>query len=97
MGVTVPIFNGPEVLARKLDLAVVFAKVTKVKRGYYSLELIPITDRGGATREGEITERFLRLTESLIREEPAYYLWTHRRWKHRNKQPNTRGSYAVPN
>lgn len=97
MGVTVPIFNGPEILARKLDLAVVFAKVTKVRRGYYSLELIPITDAGGATKEGEITERFLRLTESLIKEEPAYYLWTHRRWKHRNKQPKGRGVQIVSN
>lgn len=87
MGVTVPIYNGPEVLARKLDLAVIFARVTKVKRGYYSLEMIPITRNGSATAEGEITEKFLRLTEDLIREEPAHYLWTHKRWKHRNKAP----------
>jgi KDO2-lipid IV(A) lauroyltransferase len=87
MGVTVPIYNGPEVLARKLDLAVVFARVTKVKRGYYSLEMVPITMSGSATAEGEITEKFLRLTEDLIRQEPAYYLWTHRRWKHRDKAP----------
>ncbi len=32
MGIKVPIINGAEVLARKLDLAVVFLKVSKVKR-----------------------------------------------------------------
>lgn len=87
MGVTVPIFNGPEVMARKMDLAVLFARVTKVKRGYYNLEFVPITTQGKSTAETEITRKFLDLTEALIREEPAYYLWTHRRWKHRHKVP----------
>lgn len=88
MGVAVPIYNGPELIARKLDLAVLFARVTKVKRGYYSLELVPITRSGKTTEEGEITEAFLRLTEGLINENPAHYLWTHRRWKHRHKAPS---------
>ena len=87
MGITVPIYNGPEQLARKLDLAVLFLRVTKVKRGYYSAEFLPITTYGKSTEENEITQQFLQLTEDLIREEPAYYLWTHRRWKHRGKAP----------
>ena len=87
MGVTVPIFNGPETLAKKLDLAVLFARISKEKRGHYALELIPITKAGKNTAENEITEAFLRLTEEQIRNRPEYYLWTHRRWKHRNKVP----------
>jgi KDO2-lipid IV(A) lauroyltransferase len=88
MGITVPIFVGTEALARKLDLAVVFLKVSKVKRGYYQAEFIPIADRGKATKENEITEKFLRLAEQQIREKPEHYLWTHRRWKHRDKAPS---------
>ncbi|MDX1327595.1 MAG: lipid A biosynthesis acyltransferase, partial [Arenibacter sp.] len=87
MCIKVPIYNGAEALARKLDLAVVFLKVTKVKRGYYQLQVIPITQSGKNTSEHQITEQFLKLTEEQIRENPAYYLWTHRRWKHRNKVP----------
>ncbi|MFT4831553.1 MAG: KDO2-lipid IV(A) lauroyltransferase [Psychroserpens sp.] len=87
MGVKVPIFNGAEVMARKLDLAVVFLKVSKVKRGYYQAEFIPITYNGSQTEKNEITERFLRETEKQIRERPEHYLWTHRRWKHRKKVP----------
>lgn len=87
MGITVPVYTGPENLARKLDLAVVFGKVSKLKRGYYSMELIPITRRGKETAEHEITNRFLDLLEMQIREAPQYYLWTHRRWKHRDKAP----------
>ena len=87
MGIKVPIYNGAEALARKLDLAVVFLKVSKVKRGFYEAEVIPITLSGKNTSEHEITEQFLKLTEEQIRENPAYYLWTHRRWKHRDKVP----------
>ncbi|MFX0556892.1 lysophospholipid acyltransferase family protein [Maribacter sp. CXY002] len=87
MGIKVPIFNGAETMARKLDLAVVFLKVSKVKRGYYQAEFIPITESGRNTEENYITDTFLRLTEKQIRENPAHYLWTHKRWKHRDKQP----------
>ena len=87
MGIKVPIFNGAEALARKLDLAVVFLKVSKVKRGFYKAEFIPITTSGATTGKNEITDQFLRLTEQQIRERPEHYLWTHRRWKHRDKVP----------
>ncbi|VAW11163.1 Lipid A biosynthesis lauroyl acyltransferase [hydrothermal vent metagenome] len=87
MGIKVPIFNGTEAMARKLDLAVVFLKVSKVKRGYYKAEFIPITTSGKNTEKNEITDQFLRLTEQQIREKPEHYLWTHKRWKHRNSVP----------
>ncbi|GGD39538.1 lysophospholipid acyltransferase family protein [Muriicola marianensis] len=88
MGIKVPVFIGAEGLARRLDMAVVFLKVYKVKRGYYEVEIIPITGNGGETEEYVITEDFLRLAEAQIRERPEHYLWTHRRWKHRGKEPN---------
>lgn len=87
MGIKVPIYNGAETLARKLDLAVVFLKVSKVKRGYYKAEFLPITLSGKETEPNFITNRFLKETENQIREQPEYYLWTHKRWKHRNKVP----------
>lgn len=87
MGIRVPVFNGAETMARKMGLAVVFLKVSKVKRGHYQAELIPITANGKETGPNEITETFLRLTEAQIRERPEHYLWTHRRWKHRGKEP----------
>ncbi|TMM57225.1 lipid A biosynthesis acyltransferase [Maribacter algarum] len=88
MGITVPIYNGTEVLARKLDLAVVFLKVSKVKRGYYEAEFIPITFSGKNTEPNEITKKFLDLAEQQIYEKPEHYLWSHKRWKHRDKVPS---------
>ncbi len=87
MGVKVPVFNGAETLARKLDLAVVFLKVSKVKRGYYKADIIPITKAGKETEKNEITDQFLKLTEAQIIEQPEYYLWTHKRWKHKDEVP----------
>ena len=71
----------------RTGLATVFLKVSKVKRGHYKAELIPIALNGKETKENEITNKFLQLTEAQIREKPEYYLWTHKRWKHRNKKP----------
>lgn len=87
MGIKVPVVNGAEIMARKMDLAVVFLKVSKIKRGFYNAEFIPITASGKQTQEHEITDTFLRLAEQQIKEKPEHYLWTHRRWKHRNSVP----------
>lgn len=87
MGVKVPVFVGAEYLAREGDMGVLYARVTKKRRGFYALELVPITDRAALLPEFEITERFIRLLEEQIREEPYLYFWTHRRWKHRDKVP----------
>lgn len=88
MGIKVPIFNGTEALAKKLDLPVFFLKVSKVKRGHYHATFVPITTSAKTTATHEITEAIIRETENQIRECPEHYLWTHKRWKHRNKVPD---------
>ncbi len=87
MGITVPVFDSPELLARKYRLAVVFAKISKLKRGHYQVEFVPIATEGSKAPEHEITDRFFELTEECITRTPSYYLWTHRRWKHRDSVP----------
>ncbi|MBT8318638.1 MAG: lipid A biosynthesis acyltransferase, partial [Gramella sp.] len=44
MGIRVPVFDGSDRLARKLDMAVVYLHVEKVGRGYYEATLKPITE-----------------------------------------------------
>jgi len=78
-----PILQGTERIAKKLDQAVVYCKMTKVKRGYYEYEFIPITDQPKETGENEITELHTRLLENIINENPSYWLWSHKRWKHK--------------
>ncbi len=40
-----------------------------------------MTETPKETREGEITEMFAHKLEQTIRREPAYWLWSHKRWK----------------
>ncbi|MEZ7498620.1 lysophospholipid acyltransferase family protein [Flavobacterium sp. Arc3] len=83
MGVEVPVHTGPEMLAKKYDLNVIFAKVKKVRRGYYEATLIPISDDPKSVPNFEITDAFIQEVEKQIHEAPEYYFWTHKRWKHR--------------
>ena len=83
MGVEVPVHTGPEMLAKKYDMTVVFAKVKKVKRGYYELTIIPLSDNPKSIPDFGITHIYIKEVEKQILEAPEYYFWTHKRWKHK--------------
>lgn len=87
MGIKVPMYTGAEILAKKLDMAVVFFSVKRIKRGYYETTFKTITEHPKEFKDYEITDLFFKLVEDEIREAPQYYLWTHKRWKHRDKVP----------
>jgi len=87
MGIKVPVHTGAEAIATKLDMAVVFFGVERIKRGYYQCTFKTITEQPKTLEKHVITDTFLKLAEQQIHEAPQYYLWTHKRWKHRNKQP----------
>ena len=73
--------HGPEKYARVFNIAVVFVSVKKVKRGYYTVEFKMLEPEPVKTKTGEITSRFMKVLEDVIKENPEYYLWSHRRWK----------------
>lgn len=77
-----PMYLGTEKLAKKLDAAVVFAKMKKPSRGRYHAEFQLITDDPRSTGPYEITNAHVGLLEDMIRETPEYWLWSHKRWKH---------------
>jgi KDO2-lipid IV(A) lauroyltransferase len=87
MGIKVPIHTGAEMLAKKLDMAVVFFAVKRLKRGFYETSFKTITTNPNSYPNYEITDVFLKFVEDQINEAPEYYLWTHKRWKHRDKVP----------
>ena len=82
MGLDTPMFLGTEKLARKLDAAVVFLKIKKLRRGRYEMEAQLICESPQGMEPYEITERHVKILEEVIRKEPAFWLWSHRRWKH---------------
>lgn len=88
LGIKVPVHTGAEMLAKKLDMAVVFFATKKVKRGFYQTTFETITLNPISYKDYEITDKFLKLLEAQICETPEYYLWTHKRWKHRDRFEN---------
>lgn len=83
MGIEVPIHTGAEMLAKKLDMPVIFFSVKRIKRGFYETTFQTLAEYPNDFKDYEITDQFLKLVEQQIYEEPHYYLWTHKRWKHR--------------
>ena len=83
MGIKVPVHTGAEMLAKKLDMPVVFFDVERKKRGYYEATFQTLAEKPTDFKDYEITDKFLKLVEAQIHEAPEYYLWTHKRWKHR--------------
>ena len=73
---------GIEKIAIKMKRPVFYLKLKVVKKGYYELDCIPLCTDPENTNGHEITDLHVRLLEDIIREEPAYWLWSHRRWKH---------------
>ncbi len=86
MGIEVPVYVGAELISKSHDMNVVFLKVEKVKRGYYEATIELLSDDVKSVPDYQITETFLRKVEQQILEAPEFYLWTHKRWKHRNKK-----------
>lgn len=83
MGIEVPVHTGAEMLAKKYDLSVIMVKVKKVKRGYYEATFLTLADNPKDYEDFKITEMYIKEVEKQIYEAPEYYLWTHKRWKHR--------------
>jgi KDO2-lipid IV(A) lauroyltransferase len=75
--------TGAERIACKLDLPIVFCDMRQIKRGYYEVDFRLIAEKLSATQEFEITEKFARMMEKTILRDPALWLWTHKRWKHK--------------
>ncbi|MFN3969385.1 lysophospholipid acyltransferase family protein [Flavobacterium sp.] len=85
MGIETPVHTGAEMLAKRFDMNVIFLKVKKVKRGYYEATLETMFDHPKDVPDYQISDEFLRRVEKQIYEAPEYYLWTHKRWKHKKK------------
>ncbi|MCG8182604.1 lysophospholipid acyltransferase family protein [Tenacibaculum piscium] len=81
----VPVHTGPEVLAKKYNLVVINMNTTKIKRGYFETTFELITDTPNDFENYQITDKFLAITEKNIKAQPAFYLWSHKRFKHKNK------------
>ena len=76
-----PVFTGAERIAKKLDLAVFYAEVIRVKRGRYECIIHAMYESIKDEPEHSVTEKYIRMLEKTINNNPATWLWSHNRWK----------------
>jgi KDO2-lipid IV(A) lauroyltransferase len=81
-----PFFTGPEKIAAKTNQPVFFHHTRKTGRGKYEINFIPLIENPRDSGPNEILLRYVQKMEEIIREEPEYYLWSHRRWKHKRPE-----------
>ena len=85
-----PVLTGMERIARKVNHAVFFLDVRRVRRGYYEAEFKLITREPQKMGEYEITDIYYRMLEQSIRRAPEFWLWSHNRWKRTREEFNER-------
>jgi KDO2-lipid IV(A) lauroyltransferase len=86
MGNRVPVHTGAEMLAKKYNYPIIYYRTERVKRGYYIANVEVITENPRDYTDFEITDMFLSKLKNQIQKEPAYYFWTHNRFKHMGKE-----------
>lgn len=80
------VYTGTERIAKLTGNPVVFCEIgRKPKRGYYFCKFTTLVEDPTKYKKHEITEIHNQFTESIIRNEPAYWLWSHNRWKRQRK------------
>jgi KDO2-lipid IV(A) lauroyltransferase len=77
------ILPGLEKIAVRTNRPVFYMRVHVIKRGYYEVECVPLCLNPAETQPHDITKLHVACLEEIIKEEPAYWLWSHRRWKHK--------------
>jgi Kdo2-lipid IVA lauroyltransferase/acyltransferase len=81
LGQDTAFYMGPELLGRALRAQVCLVRMRRIARGRYELTFEPLNAPGEKLPHGEVTTRYARALEAWIREDPAGWWWTHRRWK----------------
>lgn len=78
-----PVYLGIEKLSHKLNMAIIFFHINKIKRGYYEVTPEIITEEPAKLKPYEVTEKHVKLLEEEIKRRPELWMWSHRRWKHK--------------
>lgn len=85
-----PVFTGGERIMRKMNDAIFYVEMKRLKRGYYTCTYHLITKEPNSLPEHEITRIFFQMLEKTVQNDPQYYLWSHNRWKRTHEEFNRR-------
>jgi KDO2-lipid IV(A) lauroyltransferase len=77
-------FQAPNQIASLTKYPVVFSAIRKVKRGFYEATFVPLAEPPYVKDEEKVIDQYIQEAEKVIREYPAGWLWSHKRWKKRH-------------
>lgn len=83
-----PVLTGTERIARKMNHAVLYVDIQRVRRGYYEAEFKCITREPQKLKEFELTDIYFEMLEKSIRRAPEFWLWSHNRWSRTREEFN---------
>lgn len=75
------VFLGIEKIAKMTNHPVIYFTISRIKRGYYEVEITVLAEQPQELKEHELTEAHTRKLEQDINKRPELWLWSHRRWK----------------
>lgn len=75
--------QGADKLAHSTNYPVYYFDTKRLKRGHYVVTFYEFIREPAPLPETEVTRQFAQRLEQSIRETPADWLWSHRRWKKR--------------
>jgi len=81
-----PFFSGPQKIAMKTNSPLIYHYIHKVKRGKYIAEFFEVNPSPATSEENTVLLDYANIIEQIIRNKPEYWLWSHRRWKHKRTE-----------
>ena len=85
-----PVLTGTERIARRMNHAVFYLDVRRIRRGYYEAEFKLITREPQKMKEFELTDIYYQHLEQSILQAPEFWLWSHKRWSRTREEFNER-------
>ncbi len=85
MNIETPVHTNAEAIAKRLNMNVMYMGIEKVKRGYYEATFTILSENPSEIPNYQLTDTYIKLLEKQIYKAPEFYLWTHKRWKHKQK------------
>jgi KDO2-lipid IV(A) lauroyltransferase len=76
-------YPGPAVISKRFNQPVFFQNIKKTGRGKYETTFEMLFENPAKFSETEIIKTYIQRMEEVIREKPEFYLWSHKRWKHK--------------
>ncbi|MCB0478468.1 MAG: lysophospholipid acyltransferase family protein [Crocinitomicaceae bacterium] len=80
-----PWMLGGTSIGKKLGMDFYFAYIEQLERGKFKVHFKKISDANDSLKDVEIIDLYSENLEEVIRENPQFWLWSHKRWKHKKQ------------